>query len=361
VVETSTRNLIILLTDIEDFTPKSGRKTRADIRRMLEEHKQLVLPVLEGKGGRLVKSIGDAFLVVFDSPTDAVLAGIEVQRILCNHNAGKDADDRLDVRIAVNAGEVTLADGDVFGEPVNITARINGIAQAGEVFFTEAVYLAMNKREVPSSEVGLMQLKGIVEKIRVYKVVREKPIGETSAGASIGAVASAGSGSSADELVVPRSKRVGAFVLDIAICAFFLSALFSASPFADVWAAIEPDSFSPRMASLAEAAGIANGDGVPPSSRKLVSCSLFWLLYSTFFLSVWGATPGKKALGIRIVQTDGSRLDWRVSLIRSLFSVISGNLGLLGYIWGFVSKSRLTWHDRIAGTRAISGPALAGP
>jgi class 3 adenylate cyclase len=176
----TTRNLTILLTDIEDFTPKTSRKTRADILRMLEEHKGIVLPVLEGKGGRLIKTIGDAFLVVFDSPTDAVLAGVEVQRLLREHNAHKLGDDRLDVRIAINAGEVTLADNDVFGEPVNITARINGIAEAGEVFFTEAVYLAMNKMEVPSSEVGLLQLKGIAEKIRVYKVVPEKRVGATS-------------------------------------------------------------------------------------------------------------------------------------------------------------------------------------
>jgi class 3 adenylate cyclase len=74
----TTRNLTILLTDIEDLTPKTSRETRADILRMLEEHKSLVLPVLEGKGGRLIKTIGDAFLVVFESPTDAVLAGVEV-------------------------------------------------------------------------------------------------------------------------------------------------------------------------------------------------------------------------------------------------------------------------------------------
>jgi class 3 adenylate cyclase len=86
---TVTRNLTILLTDIEDFTPKTSRKTRADILRMLEEHKRLVLPLLEGRGGRLIKTIGDAFLVVYESPTDAVLAGVEVQRVLRLHNADK--------------------------------------------------------------------------------------------------------------------------------------------------------------------------------------------------------------------------------------------------------------------------------
>ncbi|MFH2202639.1 MAG: adenylate/guanylate cyclase domain-containing protein, partial [Elusimicrobiota bacterium] len=172
------QNLTILLTDIKGFTEKTSHKSRADILTMLENHKEIVLPVLEGKGGRLVKTIGDAFLMVFESPTDAVLAGMAVQEALAVFNKDKKGDDRIDVRIAINTGEVTLSDDDIFGDPVNITARIEGIAEAGEVFFTEAVYLAMNKQEVPSSEVGLLQLKGIPEKVRVYKVVSEEPVEE---------------------------------------------------------------------------------------------------------------------------------------------------------------------------------------
>jgi len=84
-----------------------------------------------------------------------------------------------------------------------------------------------------------------------------------------------------------------------------------------------------------------------------VSFSLFWFVYSSFFLSVWGATPGKRLLGIRIVRSDGGPLDWKLSLIRSLFSLVSADFAMLGYLWGFFSKDRRTWHDRIAGTRAI--------
>lgn len=176
-----TRHLTILLTDIKGFTDKTSHKTRADIQSMLDEHRAVVLPILEGGGGVLIKTIGDAFLMTFESPTNAVLAGVAVQEALSKLNEGRAPDDRLDIRIAINAGEVNLVEGDVFGEPVNITARIEGIAEAGQVYFTEAVYLAMNKAEVPSSEVGLMQLKGIAEKIRVYKVRREDPVGEASA------------------------------------------------------------------------------------------------------------------------------------------------------------------------------------
>lgn len=438
----ATDNLAILLTDIEDFTPKTSRKTRADILRMIDEHKALVLPVLEGKGGRLIKTIGDAFLVVFESPTDAVLAGVEVQRLLREYNADKQGDDRLDVRIAINSGEVTLADNDVFGEPVNITARINGIAEAGEVFFTEAVYLAMNKMEVPSSEVGLLQLKGIAEKIRVYKVVREKPIGETSGGGYADTAAAPSTRSAADTAAAEppqhgagspaapapavrpepgaawqpagRRRRVVALVLDALFCAFFLALLLrTPGPFDfDIAVDTEVNERDKTAAADAGAAaagvtidsqGVRVGDdivsgqgemrvgqalridesGVKVDSSKLdqktldeiallidallerrrqeaelagstlLSCSLLWFVYSAFFLTVWSATPAKRLLGIRIVRSDGSPLDWKVAISRSLFSLVSSNFLMLGYIWGFFSKDRRTWHDRIAGSRAV--------
>lgn len=183
-----TRNLTILLTDIKGFTDKTSQKSRAEIQQMLDKHKELILPVLESKGGKLVKTIGDAFLMTFESPTDAVLAGVQAQETLRQFSADKDHAERIDIRISINQGEVNLSDNDVFGEPVNITARIEAIAEAGEVFFTDAVYLAMNKKEVPSSEVGLLQLKGITEKVRVYKVKREIPV---EAGAQVGRAAGA--------------------------------------------------------------------------------------------------------------------------------------------------------------------------
>ncbi len=169
-----TKILTIMMTDIKGFTDKTARKTRSEMMAMLDKHEELILPVLESFGGRLVKTIGDAFLVTFLSATEAVLSGVAVQDKLDEYNRGKSEKDRIDIRIAINSGEVTVTDNDVFGESVNITARLESIAEAGEVFFTEAVYLAMNKQEVPSSEVGYRQFKGIPEQIKVYKVLKEK-------------------------------------------------------------------------------------------------------------------------------------------------------------------------------------------
>ncbi|HEX4046990.1 MAG TPA: RDD family protein [Elusimicrobiota bacterium] len=235
-----TRHLSILLTDIKGFTDKTSHKTRADIQTMLDEHRAVVLPILEKGGGRLIKTIGDAFLMTFESPTNAVLAGVAVQEALTKLNEGRVPDDRLEIRIAINSGEINLVDGDVFGEPVNITARIEGIAEAGQVYFTEAVYLAMNKADVPSSEVGLMQLKGIPEKIRVYKVRREDPIGAASAAApeksglrrflpplgAAAAPAAFGPGvkavPAASTALPSSTRRAVAFAIDVVICSIVL-------------------------------------------------------------------------------------------------------------------------------------------
>ena len=168
-----TRILTIMLTDIQGFTQRTSSSSREALQQLLDEHEQLLYPVISHYAGTLIKTIGDALLVTFESPTNAVLCGLAMQERLTQHNADKSEDDQLNVRVAINSGEVQLRDGDVFGEAVNITARIEGITEAGEIYFTESVYLAMNKAEVPSSEVGQKRLKGLPEAIKVYKVIRD--------------------------------------------------------------------------------------------------------------------------------------------------------------------------------------------
>lgn len=165
-----TANLAIVFTDIKGFTERTSRQTLEDNQRLLEVHAQLLKPVFEAFGGRIVKSIGDAFMVTFESPTQAVLSGIAIQDRLWLHNRSAPPADHIDVRVAVNVGEVRLENKDVFGEPVNIAARVEGIAEAGEVYFTESVFLSMNKAEVPSEVVGDFELKGIPGKVKVYRV-----------------------------------------------------------------------------------------------------------------------------------------------------------------------------------------------
>jgi len=168
-----TENLTVMFTDIKGFTSRTSNQSRAEINKLLELHDKLIRPVLSRFKGKVIKTMGDAFLVTFKSPTNAVLCGIKIQEVLNKHNAKCPEDDQLNIRIAINTGEVNIRGNDVFGEAVNIAARIEGIAEAGEIYFTESVYLSMNKREIPSAEIGHRYLKGIPHEIKVYKVLKE--------------------------------------------------------------------------------------------------------------------------------------------------------------------------------------------
>lgn len=175
----ATRNLAIMFTDIQGFTARTSVSTREGIDKLLDAHDRLLKPVFATFRGTIVKTIGDAFLVWFESPTDAVICGLTVQEVLRQRNERVPAEERLHVRVAINAGDVELRTDektgmvDVFGEPVNLAARLEGITEAGEVWFTEAVYLTMNRAEAPSTEIGERTFKGIPNPVRVYKVIYE--------------------------------------------------------------------------------------------------------------------------------------------------------------------------------------------
>lgn len=173
-VAMGTRNLIVMFTDIQGFTARVSQGSREELVRLRDVHEKLLVPVFRHFRGRIVKRVGDAFLVVFESPTDAVLCGVAIQEVLRQYNAGQAEEDRLGIRVAINAGEVETSEGDVLGEPVNLAARLEAIAEAGEVYFTEAVYLTMNRSEAPSTEVGERTFKGIPYPVRVFKVSHEK-------------------------------------------------------------------------------------------------------------------------------------------------------------------------------------------
>jgi hypothetical protein len=158
---------------MKGFTAKTSGQSRSQLQHLLDLQDDMIRPMFKGFNGTVVKTIGDAFMVTFDSPTNGVLCGVAIQKVIAEHNVTAPEDDHFEIRIAVNSGEVNVKDNDVFGEPVNIAARIESIAEPGEVYFTEAVYLSMNKNEIPSSEVGHRHLKGIPEQIKVYKVLSE--------------------------------------------------------------------------------------------------------------------------------------------------------------------------------------------
>jgi class 3 adenylate cyclase len=185
-----TANLAIVFTEIVGYADRLSRQTYEQSQRMLRLHEALVVPVFRAYQGRRVKTIGGTLLVAFESPTQAVLCGAAVQDRIWDWNRNTPESERIKVRVAVNVGEVRLEKGDVFGDPVNICARVLGLADAGEVLFTEAIWLSMNRNEIEADDGGLQELKGVPEAVRVFRVRPAPDLGVRPYGG--GALARAG-------------------------------------------------------------------------------------------------------------------------------------------------------------------------
>ena len=165
-----TENLTILFTDMVGFTERTAQQSRSQNRQMLKQLNRQLLPLVKCFRGKQIKSIGDSLLLAFRSPTDAVHCGMAMHDRLARHNRDLPESQALRIRVAVNLGEVRVEKGDLFGEAVNIAARVESLTPANQIYFTEAVYLAMNKAEVPSEALGEHPLKGIPEPVRLYRV-----------------------------------------------------------------------------------------------------------------------------------------------------------------------------------------------
>ncbi|MHB8846439.1 MAG: adenylate/guanylate cyclase domain-containing protein [Nitrospirota bacterium] len=167
-----TENLAIVFIDIAGYTQRTSAQTREENLAMLKRFDGLVRPLVRCYHGQVIKTIGDAYLLTFRSPTHALLCSMAIQDRIVETDAAIDPSERFIVRAAVNAGDVRLEGNDVFGEAVNIASRIEGKAGPGEIWFSESVYLSMTRSEVPSEEMGYAELKGISGKVRLYRVPR---------------------------------------------------------------------------------------------------------------------------------------------------------------------------------------------
>lgn len=167
-----TETLVIAFTDIKGYTAATSQQTLVQNARLIKTVDGLVAPVVRAFDGQIVKSIGDAYMIAFRSPTEAVRCAIAVQDRLAGFNAEhkEQSPEGIHLRIALNVGEVRVHRGDVFGEPVNVASRIESVTPADEIYVSEAVYLTMNRSDLPLAKVGDFELKGVTEPVTVYRV-----------------------------------------------------------------------------------------------------------------------------------------------------------------------------------------------
>lgn len=167
-------NLTVMFTDIVGYSEMVSSLSRTDSERLLKQHDKLLKKVINRFRGSIIKSVGDSFLVVFRSPTDAVLCGMALQDALWEMNQEASDDEKITIRIALNTGEVRLTSHDVFGEAVNIASRLESETPGGCIYLTETVYLTMNRNEVEFETIGKQSFKGIPQPMMVYQALSKK-------------------------------------------------------------------------------------------------------------------------------------------------------------------------------------------
>jgi len=169
------KTLTIMFIDVQGYTSLTTQKTRDEQQLFVHEIKSFVEKHVKEKSGRLVKAMGDGFLATFESPTDAITSGKNIQKEISRRNASVlNPQHLIAFRIGISTGEATLDEsGDVFGDVVNIAARIQKFAEPNEVFISESTYLAMNTAEIKAQDLGPQSFKNVLRQVRVFKVIRD--------------------------------------------------------------------------------------------------------------------------------------------------------------------------------------------
>jgi adenylate cyclase len=137
----------------------------------VEEQRNLVRPILSQRGGREVKTMGDAFLVEFSNTLDAVRCAYDIQRAAREFNISRPPERTVHLRIGIHLGDVVESQGDILGDAVNVASRIESLAEDGGVRLTRQVYdQVQNKFELPLKSLGVTSLKNLNVPLEVFKM-----------------------------------------------------------------------------------------------------------------------------------------------------------------------------------------------
>jgi adenylate cyclase len=161
----------VLIADVAGYSRLMSIDEEGTHLRLAGFVKDLIEPKIAENSGRLIRSAGDGFLVEFDSAVDAVRCGLDIQRELADHNAAVPADRQMKFRIGINTGDVIVDNRDIYGNSINIAARLAGLAEPGGVYVTRGVRDQLQGH--PSlifEDRGERRVKNISRPIRVYRV-----------------------------------------------------------------------------------------------------------------------------------------------------------------------------------------------
>jgi adenylate cyclase len=180
----------ILAADIAGYSRLMGADEAGTLARLKEHRRELIDPKNKQYRGRVVKTTGDGILIEFPSIVDAISFSIDVQQGMCERNADIPQEKRIQFRIGVNLGDVIIEGRDLYGDGVNIAARLEGIAEPGGICISQTVLNhARGKIAFEFEDLGEQALKNIVQPVHVHRLLLNSSRGSTVARSSEPALA----------------------------------------------------------------------------------------------------------------------------------------------------------------------------
>ena len=208
---TTTRRLAaILAADVAGYSRLMGADEEGTLERLKALRRELLDPKIAEHHGRIVKTTGDGLLVEFASVVDALRSAVEAQREMAGRNTGVPPDNRIELRIGINVGDIIVEDGDIFGDGVNIAARLEALAKPGGICVSGVVHdQVRDKLDLVFEDMGEQQVKNIARPVHglAHQTRRE------TGGICIGATGIAGQAVYRSAALRQYERRPGAGIL----------------------------------------------------------------------------------------------------------------------------------------------------
>ena len=169
---TERRLAAILAADVVGYSRMMSTDEDGTLERLKGHFSELIRPKVIEHRGRIVKTTGDGVLAEFNSVYDAFACALQIQEGMAARNRG-ETDKRMDLRIGINIGDIIFDEDDIFGDGVNIAARLEGLAQPGGICVSARAWEDLRKLDVAFVDLGDQQLKNIAAPVRAYGVALE--------------------------------------------------------------------------------------------------------------------------------------------------------------------------------------------
>src|SRR3984957_19114808 len=161
----------ILAADVAGYSRLMGVDEEGTLAALKTLRREVIDSKIAEHRGRIVKTTGDGALVEFASAVDGVRCAVEIQRAMAARNAAIPEDRRVEFRIGINVGDIIIDEGDIYGDGVNIAARVESLATPGAICLSEDAYNQIRgKLAINVSDMGEQQLKNIGRPVRIYSV-----------------------------------------------------------------------------------------------------------------------------------------------------------------------------------------------